>query len=264
MFITDTDRRAERAAAGGGPETMTHDQFERLRELAELRRESDRLRIATAARTRFEDIVARHDELQKEGTDPREFAEVREEAAAYLSGRRPVPPPVRPAELIAHARRRIEVFGLLAADGIEEAVEGVAEAEAELAELHKARPGCVFCSIAAGTAPATFVREWEDVIAIRPHGGVNDGHVLVIPRVHVADAGVDRTVTERTVGYASLLFGELDAGNMITSKGRAATQTQFHLHVHVIPRVMGDGLPLPWTPQQKGVACACMAAGGAR
>ncbi|MEU4986633.1 RNase adapter RapZ [Streptomyces sp. NPDC021969] len=105
------------------------------RELADLQRESDRLRIATAARQAFEDVVTRHDALGKEGTDPQEAALVREEAAEYLRGRRAVPPPVSPAELIAHARNRIEVLGRLAAAGIEGAAEGVAEAEAELAEL---------------------------------------------------------------------------------------------------------------------------------
>jgi histidine triad (HIT) family protein len=24
-----------------------------------------------------------------------------------------------------------------------------------------------------------------------------------------------------------------------------------HLHIHVVPRVVDDGLPLPWTPQQE-------------
>ncbi len=36
--------------------------------------------------------------------------------------------------------------------------------------------------------------------------------------------------------------------NLITSAGREATQTVFHLHIHVVPRRDGDGLALPWTP----------------
>ncbi|MFB8085929.1 HIT domain-containing protein [Streptomyces sp. NPDC055992] len=35
----------------------------------------------------------------------------------------------------------------------------------------------------------------------------------------------------------------------MTSKGSPATQTVVHLHIHVLPRTDGDGLPLPWTPQ---------------
>ncbi|MFI5614999.1 HIT family protein [Amycolatopsis sp. NPDC051903] len=121
-------------------------------------------------------------------------------------------------------------------------------------------PSCAFCAIAAGQAPATVVRSWDDAIAIRPRrGGVNEGHVLVLPRVHVADAGEDPQVTAQTMARAAELMAELDAANLITSKGRAATQSVPHLHVHVVPRTVDDGLPLPWTPQQE-----LERAGGAR
>ncbi|MFI0470930.1 HIT family protein [Saccharopolyspora sp. 5N102] len=109
---------------------------------------------------------------------------------------------------------------------------------------------CVFCAIAAGREPATIVREWADVIAIRPLGEVTDGHVLVIPRTHVADAGVDPAVSARTMACAAELMAQWPAANIITSRGADATQTVFHLHIHVVPRAAGDGLPLPWTPQQ--------------
>lgn len=115
---------------------------------------------------------------------------------------------------------------------------------------------CIFCDIVAGTAPATIVREWPDAIAIRPRGGVNDGHVLVIPRVHVADAGVDPVVSAATMAAAAELMAEHPAANIITSRGVAATQTVFHLHIHVVPREDGDGLPLPWTPQQEAARVA--------
>ena len=42
--------------------------------------------------------------------------------------------------------------------------------------------------------------------------------------------------------------------NLITSIGPAATQTVPHLHLHLVPRRPGDGLPLPWTPQHSAVA----------
>ncbi|MGW5336201.1 HIT family protein [Streptomyces bauhiniae] len=222
------------------------------RQLADLQRESDRLRVATAARGAFEDVVAGHDEVQRTGDTTEAAAAIREEAAAYLTGRRPVPPAVSSAELIAHARRRIEVLGRIAEAGVEGAAEGVVEAEAELAEeLRKVEAaGCAFCAIAAGIAPAAVVRDWGDVLAIRPRsGGVNAGHVLVIPRQHVEDAGTDPKVSARTMECAAELTAEHPAANVITSKGKAATQTVYHLHVHVVPREAEDGLLLPWTPQ---------------
>lgn len=132
---------------------------------------------------------------------------------------------------------------------------------------------CVFCDIATGKAPAVFVRRWSppwwsarrwvafvrgdrrwgQVIAIRPRGGVNAGHLLIIPCAHVADAGVDPEVSARTMACAAELMGEHDAANIITSRGSDATQTVFHLHIHVVPRATGDGLPLPWTPQRNAV-----------
>lgn len=106
---------------------------------------------------------------------------------------------------------------------------------------------CTFCAIVAGELPATVVREWDDTVAILPRGGCTEGHVLVIPRTHVADAGADLEVTARTMARAAELMAEHEDANIITSKGTHGTQTQFHLHVHVLPRVEGDGLALPWT-----------------
>lgn len=49
---------------------------------------------------------------------------------------------------------------------------------------------------------------------------------------------------------AAELMAEHPDANIITSKGSLATQTVFHLHVHLVPRAAGDGLPLPWTPRR--------------
>ncbi|MDH6709877.1 histidine triad (HIT) family protein [Kitasatospora sp. MAA19] len=116
---------------------------------------------------------------------------------------------------------------------------------------------CVFCAIAAGQAAADIVRRWPDAVAIRPRsGGVHPGHLLVIPRQHVADAGTDPDVTAAVMHRAAELMAEHPAANLITSKGSAATQTVSHLHVHVVPREAGDDLPLPWTPQHAARAAA--------
>lgn len=110
---------------------------------------------------------------------------------------------------------------------------------------------CVFCQILAGKAPATVVRQWAGATAIVPRHPVTPGHVLVIPTVHVADVGVDPAVSALTMAAAAELAGEYRACNVITSRGVDATQTVFHLHVHVVPRRPQDGLPLPWTSQKE-------------
>lgn len=110
------------------------------------------------------------------------------------------------------------------------------------------RPGCPFCLIVRGGAPATVLREWPETLAIRPrHGGVTDGHVLVIPKVHVADVAEDPSVSATTMLRAAELAAEAGDCNVITSRGPSATQTVRHLHLHLVPRADGDGLLLPWT-----------------
>ena len=107
---------------------------------------------------------------------------------------------------------------------------------------------CPFCEINAGRAPGTFVSEWSDAIAIVPLNPVVDGHTLVIPKLHVADFADDPDVTGATARRAAQLCRDLDLmqANLITSRGREATQSVFHLHLHLVPRAHNDGLALPW------------------
>jgi len=113
---------------------------------------------------------------------------------------------------------------------------------------------CVFCKIVRGEAEAEIIRRWPDDIAFRPLNPVVPGHVLVVPHQHVADARTAPYVTGEVFRRAAELAQEMVGAdvNLITSAGRAATQTVFHLHVHVVPRYPDDGLLLPWSQQQSG------------
>lgn len=109
------------------------------------------------------------------------------------------------------------------------------------------KPGCPFCDIVAGQAPATIVREWDDVIALVPLGPVVEGHTLVIPKTHVEDFAAAAFVAAQTMSKASMLAHRMGGPmNLITSKGVEATQSVFHLHLHLVPRAENDGLALPW------------------
>lgn len=109
---------------------------------------------------------------------------------------------------------------------------------------------CPFCEIVAGRAPAGLVRHrdhWPDAMAIVPLNPVTEGHTLIIPKVHVRDFGADPEVTAATMlRAAEHVLWSARPMNLITSKGREATQSVFHLHVHLVPRAEGDGLALPW------------------
>jgi histidine triad (HIT) family protein len=114
---------------------------------------------------------------------------------------------------------------------------------------------CPFCDIVAGRAPANVMQSWADAVAIVPLRPVTPGHVLIIPRRHVSDALADPETTAIAFKRASQYARRAgdDEFNLITSAGRAATQTVFHLHVHVVPRRPGDGLALPWTARQEAI-----------
>lgn len=110
---------------------------------------------------------------------------------------------------------------------------------------------CVFCKIVRHEAPAEIVEQWSQAIAIRPLNPVTEGHILVIPNDHVEDFTTDSVVTEITAYYAAELAARLGGEwNLITSAGPNATQTVYHLHVHLVPRRPGDGLHLPWTKEE--------------
>src|SRR3954471_22600349 len=82
---------------------------------------------------------------------------------------------------------------------------------------------CVFCGIVAGTEPAPIIREWPDAMAFVPLGPVvPGGHVLVVPRQHVANAVQDPAVTAATMLRAVELASEYEFSNILTSPRRGA------------------------------------------
>lgn len=107
---------------------------------------------------------------------------------------------------------------------------------------------CVFCMIARGLAAVTFLSEWSDGVAFEPLNPVTPGHVLVVPRWHVSDVSQDPALAGLVMEYAcDLAAATMTEFNIITSAGSAATQTIGHMHLHLIPRWVEDGLKLPWS-----------------
>lgn len=110
--------------------------------------------------------------------------------------------------------------------------------------------GCVFCGrYLAGEYLRT---EASTVMRFEPLNPVTAGHMLFMPKVHVADAAERPYLTARVFEEAAV-WGQnrSEQFNLITSAGADATQTVRHLHVHYVPREHGDGLTLPWTGQVK-------------
>jgi histidine triad (HIT) family protein len=103
---------------------------------------------------------------------------------------------------------------------------------------------CVFCQIVSGRAPAKIVQKWDEVIAIVPLLPVVEGHILVIPKRHVQDFRDVPHVSGKVMEAAASIAPY--PSNLITSAGQEATQSVYHLHLHIVPRAYNDGLALPW------------------
>jgi histidine triad (HIT) family protein len=108
---------------------------------------------------------------------------------------------------------------------------------------------CVFCAIVAGEAPAIRIYEDDDYLAILDIRPFTRGHTLVLPKRHTVD--LTDTSPETLAGMVTLgqriaqaaRSTELaDATNIAVNDGRAAFQTVFHIHLHVLPRRNGDKL----------------------
>ena len=118
-----------------------------------------------------------------------------------------------------------------------------------------ADPDCLFCKIVSGEIPATRIAEDERTITFMDINPATRGHVLVVPREHAKDLlsidpGDLAAVAQAAQRIASTMPERLEADgvNLLNSCGRAAWQTVFHFHMHVIPRYGGDPLQLPWHP----------------
>ena len=115
--------------------------------------------------------------------------------------------------------------------------------------------GCVFCGVLDGELPAEFVHEDERVVAVMDINPWTRGHLVVFPREHsrnLFDIGDEDlaacALAARGLGRAMRERLGADGVNLLSSAERAAWQTVWHFHLHVIPRYAGDPLELPVKP----------------
>lgn len=108
---------------------------------------------------------------------------------------------------------------------------------------------CVFCD---RIRDEQYERTISSVVArFEPLNPVTRGHMLFLPKRHVGNAAAQPGLTGEVFAAASAYARERGGEfNLITSAGPCASQTVYHLHVHYVPRVLGDGLKLPWTEQR--------------
>ncbi len=112
---------------------------------------------------------------------------------------------------------------------------------------------CIFCKMVAGQIPVAKVYEDEIVFAFLDIGPISDGHTLVIPKQHFERL---HDCPPELLGQVALRLGTIagavaaamnaDGYNLLCNNGRAAGQLIEHLHFHIVPRNVGDGVFDRW------------------
>ncbi len=103
-------------------------------------------------------------------------------------------------------------------------------------------PDCLFCKIAAGEIPTSFLYEDEDIVIFPDINPLTPLHLLVIPRKHITSlaemSDKDTPVVGKMTKAANRVAKEMglaEKGYRLTiNSGPDAGQVIFHLHMHLM------------------------------
>ena len=114
---------------------------------------------------------------------------------------------------------------------------------------------CIFCKIAAGEIPSATIYEDEDFRVILDIEPASKGHALILPKEHYANLyELDDELAAKVLVLAKKMVTKLtdivgcDGYNVVQNNGKAAGQTVFHFHMHLIPRYENDDVKIGWKP----------------
>ena len=110
--------------------------------------------------------------------------------------------------------------------------------------MNNSKP-CIFCEIAI---TGRVIDQTDQCFVIRDAFPVTEGHTLIIPKRHVADyfdlnSNETSDIQELLQKHKALIEvndESVDGFNIGINVGETAGQTVFHVHVHLIPRRIGD------------------------
>lgn len=116
---------------------------------------------------------------------------------------------------------------------------------------------CIFCKIVNGQIPSHTIYEDEDFKVIMDIRPASRGHAIILTKNHAAnlfelpeeDASKIMLVAKccATAMQKTLKF---DGINILQNNGEVAGQTEFHLHVHLIPRYKNDTVNIKWEHEE--------------
>ena len=110
---------------------------------------------------------------------------------------------------------------------------------------------CLFCKIIDGSIAAKRVYEDDYVIAFEDLNPQAPLHVLIIPRKHISSINDIQSEDTEVIGRLYLAAKKIarqeevadDGYRVVVNCGKAAGQTVFHLHMHLLA-----GRSLSWPP----------------
>ena len=113
---------------------------------------------------------------------------------------------------------------------------------------------CIFCDIVQRKRPASVVYEDDQTLAFMDLRQPVPGHVLVVPKRHAEavydlDEATGARLARAVLRVSRAIRATLSPAGLSIwqSNGRAAGQEVPHLHVHLQPREVGDGLLRAYT-----------------
>ncbi|MBO6521341.1 MAG: HIT family protein [Rhodospirillales bacterium] len=112
---------------------------------------------------------------------------------------------------------------------------------------------CIFCKIIRGEIPSFKVWEDDKTFAFMDINPVAKGHALIVPKFHTPNIyEAPQEWLGPTLGavgrVARAVRDEVqpDGMNILQANDKGAAQSVFHIHFHVIPRIVDDGLTMNW------------------
>ena len=109
---------------------------------------------------------------------------------------------------------------------------------------------CIFCKIERGEVPARIVYQDAELFAFEDLAPQAPTHILICPRRHFASLNEATTEDAAMLGRMQLVAAQLAGERRIASgyrtvinNGRAAGQSVFHLHMHLL-----GGREFRWPP----------------
>jgi len=112
-----------------------------------------------------------------------------------------------------------------------------------------AQTDCLFCRIVKGEIPCTKIYETDRLLSFLDIAPAAPGHALIVPKAHAPTLfelppalGAELLDATQRVGRAVMAATGATGMNVLVNTFASAGQVVLHAHLHVIPRIEGDGL----------------------